>query len=214
MDTAIEKDLSPFSDEELLDELKERYLESRVDRLSAGYKTFLLYEGAYYDFLEPDADTFSIEGIAKRLSKICRYTGSVHEFYSVAEHSVLAAEMAERFDVSAMAVFQALMHDAPEHVLNDLSSPLKSLLPFYRVLEKITWDVICEKFDMPTVMHRRLKEIDQLMYEWERTGISYHEKLPNEKYRSQEYEIEAWPPQRAEKEFLSAFDRYSDMKER
>ena len=44
---------------------------------------------------------------------------------------------------------QALLHDAAEAYLGDVSSPLKSLLPDYRAVEARMERVIAERFNIP-----------------------------------------------------------------
>ncbi len=45
--------------------------------------------GQKVDPFNPDPDTINIEDIAHHLSMLCRFTGAVKKFYSVAEHSWL-----------------------------------------------------------------------------------------------------------------------------
>lgn len=60
------------------------------------------------------------EDIAHSLALTCRFRGHCKTFYSVAQHSVLAAALAPQ----GMKMF-ALMHDAPEAYLFDAPKPLK-----------------------------------------------------------------------------------------
>ena len=58
--------------------------------------------------------------IANALSKICRFNGNTTQFYSVAEHTCHLVNL-----VSDRAKAWALLHDAPEFVMGDVSGPLK-----------------------------------------------------------------------------------------
>lgn len=63
--------------------------------------------------------------IAHHLSLINRFTGATIRPYSVAEHSLLCAEIAKRAGGGVYLQMAALMHDAHEAYTTDLSSPAK-----------------------------------------------------------------------------------------
>jgi len=64
--------------------------------------------------------------IAHSLGKINRFNGHSLRPYSVAEHSLLVCEIAEReFGLNAHGLLAALMHDAHECVATDMHSPGK-----------------------------------------------------------------------------------------
>ena len=46
------------------------------------------HSGLAFDLLDPKPDQINIHDIANALSKLCRFTGHVKQFYSVAEHSI------------------------------------------------------------------------------------------------------------------------------
>jgi 5'-deoxynucleotidase YfbR-like HD superfamily hydrolase len=74
--------------------------------------------------------TIFIEDIAHALAQINRFTGHASRPYSVAEHSLLVCEIAEReFGVRDPAALLAfLLHDAHEAYTSDLSSPMKQVI--------------------------------------------------------------------------------------
>lgn len=131
--------------------------------------TILLHSGVYFDFESPETSTITIGDIAHALSNICRFTGHVRRFYSVAEHSVLASYLVPPEDA-----FAALMHDAAEAVLGDVSKPLKSLLPDYKRIERRVERAIFAKFGLPDKLPASVKAADKQML-----GIEQRECMKN-----------------------------------
>lgn len=130
----------------------------------------LTHTGKHFDFVKLDPDSVDINDIAWALSQICRYTGHTNEFYSVGMHSILASELvAEPFKL------EALLHDAAEAYLSDISSPLKQLLPDYQALEKKVDQLIRTKFFLPLEMSPEVKLADRQMLSWE-----YRDLLPSD----------------------------------
>lgn len=81
------------------------------------------------DLSAPDpADLGTIETIANALSQINRFTGHLREPYSVAEHSVRVARAVADLGGRSEIVLGALLHDAHEAYLGDISGPLKRLI--------------------------------------------------------------------------------------
>lgn len=69
--------------------------------------------------------------IAKALGNICRFNGNTVRHYSVAEHSVRVAQL-----VPQQFKLAALMHDAAEAYVGDMSSPLRELVPDFNDIER------------------------------------------------------------------------------
>jgi uncharacterized protein len=81
------------------------------------------YTGIAFDLEHPAAEMIDIRDISHALSMLCRFTGHVQSFYSVAQHScIVAHEVAAAHPALGLA---ALLHDAAEAYLGDWSSPLK-----------------------------------------------------------------------------------------
>lgn len=116
--------------------------------------------GRKVDFLKPDPASIAIEDIVHALSRICRFTGHTREFYSVAQHSLWVERRVRLLGGSHAEQRAALLHDATEAYVNDLSAPLKALLPSYREVEQRIWQAICERFDLPPRLPAVVKRAD------------------------------------------------------
>lgn len=121
--------------------------------------TIRTVSGQEISILWPVASAVKIEDIAHGLSHICRYTGQVRDFYSVAQHSVIVSENCPK----EFALW-GLLHDASEAYLNDMNSPLKSVLEYYRVLEKRHMLAICKAFGLPPEEPKEVKATDKSLY--------------------------------------------------
>jgi 5'-nucleotidase len=107
-----------------------------------------------------DRPTFEIQDIAHALGNQCRYTGHTKQFYSVAEHSVLVAQIVA--DLNLGDPFEGLMHDAAEAYLSDIASPWKTLLPDYKVLEDRIERPLRQWAGLPEVLSEGVKRADWL----------------------------------------------------
>lgn len=114
----------------------------------------MLQSGAWFDFLDPESSKFGIEDIAAGLSNTCRYAGQCSAFYSVAEHSLLVSEVAHEH------AYAALMHDAAEAFIGDITRPLKQLLPDFKRIEARVERAIFSRFDVPNPMPKAVKAAD------------------------------------------------------
>ena len=70
----------------------------------------------------------SLSEIGHSLAHINRFTGHAKRAYSVAEHSLLVADMANADGMGTMVELCALMHDAHESITGDVATPIKQVL--------------------------------------------------------------------------------------
>lgn len=116
-----------------------------------------LYSGRKLFPLKPRVEDIDIEDIAHSLSNMCRFTGHVKYFYSVAQHSVLVSYLCDKEHA-----LYGLLHDATEAYLVDMPKPIKRLETFsnFREIENNIMGVIAKKFGLPQVEPRIVKEAD------------------------------------------------------
>lgn len=121
------------------------------------------YTGRQWMPLNPNGADVCVEDIAHALSNVCRFTGHVREFYSVAQHSVYVAEVLETLGLSAAVVFQGLLHDAAEAYLCDMARPVKRSVVGYREIETENLRVIFVALGVPWPMAGAVKVVDERM---------------------------------------------------
>lgn len=122
--------------------------------------------GKKFNYINPTVSDVDPEDIGTALSNICRFSGHLPEFYSVAEHSVHTS-----YIVPPEFAFEALMHDAAEAYCQDVPSPLKALLPDYRRIEARVDGLIRSVFELPKVMSPVVKYADLIMLATERQQL-------------------------------------------
>ena len=123
------------------------------------------FTGRKFDYVNPTVDQVDPLDIAHGLSHLCRFGGQVKTFYSVAQHSVLCAQVAkEQYNDPVLAMY-ALMHDASEAYCIDVPRPLKKLLANYADIESKVQDKILEKIGLKesSKYYEQVKEIDNRM---------------------------------------------------
>ena len=84
--------------------------------------------------LDPRPADVYLPDIAHALAHTCRYGGHARKFYSVAEHSVLLANLFIVRGDPALATW-ALLHDAAEAYFGDVIRPVKREIPQYAPIE-------------------------------------------------------------------------------
>lgn len=101
----------------------------------------MLASGALFDLTDPEGSDFTLQDIAHGLGRVCRFAGQTNRFYSVAEHCFHVARL-----VPVEHARAALLHDASEAFIGDVTRPLKALLPDYREIEARIEDAIASRF--------------------------------------------------------------------
>jgi uncharacterized protein len=101
------------------------------------------YTGRMVNLLHPLASAMRMDDIAHALANQCRFNGHCRRFYSVAQHSVLAAGRVGR---GLAARRLALLHDAAEAYTGDIVTPLKEAVPILRSIEADILEAIHDRF--------------------------------------------------------------------
>lgn len=114
----------------------------------------------------PHEDQIRLTDILASLPKLCRFTGHCSDFYSVAQHSVFAFELAKYLGCSREHQLRALIHDFSEAYVNDLNSPVKNAIhQSYRNFEAALDNIISNKLlDKPFECPPVVKTIDRALY--------------------------------------------------
>lgn len=117
-----------------------------------------LLSGALFDYNNPSECEVSIHDIAAALSKVCRFAGHIHQFYSVAQHALNTSRI-----VAPEHAFDALMHDTAEAFTNDLPTPLKFAVPIFKELEVRIESAMGERFGFNYPLSEAVKLADLQM---------------------------------------------------
>jgi len=130
-----------------------------------------MLSGRRLDLLDPSPLDIEIEDIAHGLSFQARWNGQTRgEFpYSVAEHSILVAQIFHRLYPKAAVKWQlaALLHDAPEYVIGDMISPVKAAVgPGYKALDARLMAAVHIRFGLPATLpvdiKKQIKRADRI----------------------------------------------------
>ena len=121
-----------------------------------------MLSGRRLDLLDPTPVDIEIEDIAHGLAFVARWNGqTLGDWpYSVAEHSLLVEDLFGRIAPAAPPRWRlaALLHDAPEYVIGDMISPVKSAVgPGYGDLEVRLATAIHLRFGLPAALPQTVK---------------------------------------------------------
>ncbi len=147
-------------------------------------------------------DDLHIEDIAHALSNICRFTGHVSRFMSVAEHSVHCSRL-----VPPGSALLALLHDASEAYLGDIASPTKRRPEFvgYRDAELRLQRLIIRRFTTDTCLDEHVFAADAAMLHCEAIALMPNSGWADRKLAA-DVELKCWAPIRARREFLLRYE--------
>lgn len=152
--------------------------------------------------IDPRVEEVRIEDIAHSLSLQCRFAGHTRKFYSVAQHSVLVANI-----VPIPDALWGLLHDASEAYLVDLPAPIKKFSRLgeeYQVIEKDIMSVIAERFGLCALQPESVHHADMTLRVTEMRDLMSFPDIPKElDYNPLLIRIEPWSAEEAEAIFLA-----------
>jgi uncharacterized protein len=183
------------------------------------------YTGRAFDLSRPTPSMVDIVDIAHALATLNRYTGHAAWPYSIAQHSIMVAEIV--ICTRPELGLAALMHDSPEAYTNDLSSPIKVLMrqrhegPASSLFDEIDGDVmhaIAVRFRLPALTpadHRLIKHADLVALATEKRDLfgpapqaGWGDATGFEMPEPLDRACERWPWEKAKARFLEAFERF------
>lgn len=169
-----------FAEGEIRD-LAKGYLDlrKRTNQKRVCHPSIRLQSGGWYDFEKPEESDYSERDIAYALSKIARMNG--HNLnhargYPVAQHCYIGSLYAK----DCVEAFEFLMHDAPEFVMGDMTTPLKQLCPDYQYYYHLCEADMARRYRLPYPMTRGAKVIDMRMFATEARDMMHVEEGTDE----------------------------------
>ena len=150
-----------------------------------------MLSGRRLDLLDPTPVDIEIEDIAHGLAFVARWNGQTFgDFpYSVAEHSLLVERLFSRENrgLGPKWSLAALLHDAPEYVIGDMISPVKSAVgPGYGAMDERLTAAIHIRFGLPaqipTQIKKAIKKADKISAWLEATQIAGFDKQEADKF--------------------------------
>lgn len=140
-----------------------------------------MLSGRRLDLLDPSPLDIEVEDIAHGLAFVARWNGQTtgEHPYSVAEHSLLVEELFGLIGPRTEPRWRlaALLHDAPEYVIGDMISPVKSAVgPGYAALDTRLTAAVHLRFGLPATLppavKAQIKRADRISAWIEATGIA------------------------------------------
>lgn len=177
--------------------------------------TIFTYSGKIIDPANLSPDDIDERDIIHALSQVCRATGHFKHFYSVAQHSINCMREARARGYSERVCFAALLHDAGEAYLSDVSRPIKARLPEYTAIENEFLKAIFEKFALYPLSKdewQKVAEVDDacLWYEFKMLHtIPIEYDIPPQLYSKPDLRKRSM--RRVEKEFLRQIEKYTNI---
>ncbi|PKO01529.1 MAG: hypothetical protein CVU43_12590 [Chloroflexi bacterium HGW-Chloroflexi-5] len=126
------------------------------------------FMGLEFNLFRPTPDMIDIRDIARGLAFKGRWAGQTPQYFSIAQHSVLVADLITNGQPGNIKLALAgLLHDAAESYLGDMITPLKKALPQFSVIEENILKAVFDNFKLPMHLMREVKPYDRKSLEME-----------------------------------------------
>lgn len=180
-----------------------------------------MLSGRRLDILDPSPLDVELDDIAHGIARVARWNGQTtgpHPL-SVAQHSCLVEALALQVEpgLDRAGRLTMLLHDAPEYVLGDVITPLKSVLgEHFCAIETRLLVAIRQAFGLPAAasdkLSRLLKQVDRIAAFVEArqlAGFSEEEAAeafgrPDRMPDGLEAWLDPWPPARAQETYRTS----------
>ncbi|RIA22635.1 hypothetical protein DFO61_3325 [Ectopseudomonas oleovorans] len=130
--------------------------------------TWILTQSAtQVDILKPQAKQIRIDDICHGLAHVCRFNGQTRHHYSVAQHSLIVADIVPQEHKLA-----ALLHDAAEAYMADIARPIKLLMISAAERRNSTWRAVLNQHSHSPVSAWEFAKQQRLFSDAEFTGLS------------------------------------------
>ena len=131
--------------------------------------TIRTFTGKIVNPLALRPDDIDIEDIAHHLACFNRFCGALVCPVNIAAHSLLVARIVGYFTEDPTIEMQALLHDATEAYLGDVTKWLKQspAMAGYRLAELHANNIIMDKFGLPRELHPSIEDADRVAVTFE-----------------------------------------------
>lgn len=158
-------------------------------------------------FADEEWIVLPIEMIARALSNICRFTGHTSQYYSVAEHSLHISHLVPR-----ELALAALLHDASEAYVGDMSTALKRFMGIsFKDLELKATKAVAKGYGIPLedLQSPVIKSFDKRILGDEGRMLmpphAFWDAFIKENQPTGAT-LQCWTPDEAKRQFLARFD--------
>ena len=182
-------------------------LKSHINRSEILMQDYIeTVSGARINLFRPDSNEIHLDDVATALSNLCRFTGHVKRWYSVAEHCLLvAALLPEHLKLTG------LFHDAGEMVTNDIASPVKKYAPRINKIEGLFLQAAASKFGFQYPFPLEIKCADHLALYIEAHALKHSGGMDWEQFNDIDpdkvpaIQLSCYPPHVAKHVFLDMY---------
>lgn len=172
--------------------------------------------GKAFDVFNPREADVDVYDIAWMLAHKYRFSGACCPAITVAEHSCLVHDLMEIDLERSPDCLVALMHDAAEAYVGDVTRPVKIAIPQFKELENKVWECICRALDLDSSLMGLVKTYDNIAVRaeahccmpdggasWNWNGVDLDDEAV--------FLVDSHTPEEAYREFLYRYRLYREL---